>query len=157
MQKCIATGQMSKARRNKNVFSFDLKVFRQLHSWIFGVRPFHTTGAHTLKERLHDDSRCLKAKQDQSFHYLGDGVWVGDRVTVAGLARCRPGFFSSGNTWAVLNNVGNVPSENEQLVTWASSGANTSAHDFSNDVRSMSRGEDLFGNKYRDYGWKRLA
>jgi len=35
--------------------SFDLKVFRHLldiHNWISGVRLFHTTGAHTLKERL---------------------------------------------------------------------------------------------------------
>jgi len=52
MQKRFATGQMSKARRNKNVFSFDLKAFRQLHNWISGGRLFHSTGAHTLKERL---------------------------------------------------------------------------------------------------------
>jgi len=44
--------QMLKARRNKNVLSFDLKVFRQLRDWISGERLFHTTGAHTLKERL---------------------------------------------------------------------------------------------------------
>jgi len=48
----FTTGQMSKARRIKNVFSFDLKVFRQLHNWISGGRLFHTTGAHMLKERL---------------------------------------------------------------------------------------------------------
>jgi len=52
MQRRFATGQMSKARPNKNVFSFDLKVFRLLHNWISGGWLFHTTGANILKERL---------------------------------------------------------------------------------------------------------
>jgi len=38
MQKHFATGQMLKARGNKNVLSFDLKVFRQLHNLISGGR-----------------------------------------------------------------------------------------------------------------------
>jgi len=52
MQRRFAIGRMLKARRNKNVLSFDLKVFRQLQNWISGGRLFHTTEAHTLKERL---------------------------------------------------------------------------------------------------------
>jgi len=44
------TGQMLKAPRNIKCLKFRFKSFR--HNLIPGGRLFHTTGAHTLKERL---------------------------------------------------------------------------------------------------------
>jgi len=51
MQRFFETGQMSKARRNINVFSFDLKVVDS-YTIEHPAEDFHMTGAHTLKERL---------------------------------------------------------------------------------------------------------
>jgi len=64
---------MSKARRNKNVFSFDLKVFRQLHNWISGAeRAARAYSVSPLdchqrtSRRLERHSRCNDTVRDET-------------------------------------------------------------------------------------------
>jgi len=70
----------------------NLTVFRQLDNWISGGKLFHTTGAHTLKERLaHTVLVLIGTAIKERVDDLSNRLWVKGAAIQSGAGRGGPG------------------------------------------------------------------